>query len=213
MRHKYSRFLPWLGLLLFITAGHFGGWWDDLLRPAAPQPSPSLLAPGIVIRDSHLVGWDEQERVWEIRAAKILQATDGSQIHFEGISEGVIFSVRDRRVEFRAGWVRWMKALNEMQIGGGMEARFDDGIFTVEEAVMRYRDDELSTSRPVLFRDKDLTIKANTMRLNLKDEILTLEGGVELQQGNDRVRAQGLIYNMKDETYQVIKPKEVRLNP
>ena len=122
------------------------------------------------------------------------------------------FQYVTRRVEFKAGWVRWMKLLNEMQIGGGLEARFDEGIFTVEEAVMHYQNDELSTSQPVLFRDKDLTIKANAMRLNLKDEILILEGGVELQQGKDRVRAEGLIYNMKDETYQVISPKEVHLN-
>ena len=95
MREKLIRLLPWLGLLLFIIAGYFGGWWDDLLNPKGQQPLPLPPGPGIVIRDSNLIGWDGQERVWEIRAAKIWQASDGNQIQFEGITEGVIFSVRD----------------------------------------------------------------------------------------------------------------------
>ena len=50
------------------------------------------------------------------------------------------------------------------------------------------------------------------MRVDLEKEELLLEGDVELVQNKDRVRAKGLIYNLKDEQYRLVEPGGITLN-
>jgi lipopolysaccharide export system protein LptA len=55
-------------------------------------------------------------------------------------------------------------------------------------------------------------IRAQKMKLNLVKEEVLLEGDVVLAQDQDRVSAQALIYNLKEERYQLIKPGGITLN-
>ena len=110
----------------------------------------------MVISQTKLVGWDEQKKTWEVEADRIWQTANGLQVYFEKISQGVIFSVKDQRVSFEAGWVRWEKPSNQMFIGGGMQAHLEQGFFTTTEAVMIYNKQELYCPKPVRYQRTQL---------------------------------------------------------
>ena len=107
--------------------------------------------------------------------------------------------------------MRWEKPSNQMFIGGGMQAHLEQGFFTTAEAVMIYNKQELYCPKSVRYHESNLSISADSMRVDLDKEELLLEGNVELVQNKDRVRAKGLIYNLKDEQYRLVEPGGITL--
>jgi lipopolysaccharide export system protein LptC len=100
-----------------------------------------------------------------------------------------------------------------LYLGGGLEAKVDDSIVNTAEAVVNYRTEELTSSTAVRLTDKDRVVTANTMRINLSKEEMVLEGDVVLIQKRDQVRADGVIFYNKEETFELIGPKGVLINP
>lgn len=210
---KYS--LGVLIFLAFIAIGHYGGWWDGIIHPVRTLPAPTVapvLPPGMVMRETKLIGWDEEKKAWEIEAKQIWQSSDGGTIHFEQIRRGVIYSVKQKEVRFKAGWVRWEKYTRRLFVGGGLEALIEKGTFTTAEAVMEYQTDLMFCNRPVKYIEPDLDMSALKMKIDFKAEELTLEGDVRLRQKDDEIHAEGVIYNQKDEKYRLVQPKGVTLS-
>ena len=207
------KFTPVLIIGLIWLLGLYGGWWEFIQDPTVRDQvfKPGPVQPGMIISQTKLVGWDEQKKTWEVEANRIWQTANGLQVYFEKISQGVIFSVKDQRVSFEAGWVRWEKPSSQMFIGGGMQAHLEQGFFTTTEAVMIYNKQELYCPKPVRYQESNLSISAKSMRVDLEKEELLLEGDVELVQNKDRVRAKGLIYNLKDEQYRLVEPGGITL--
>jgi lipopolysaccharide assembly outer membrane protein LptD (OstA) len=210
--NKLLRILGMMFIMgIIITVGCFGGWWDGFFPKPALKPVPKPALPGLVMNRTELDGWDNGQKVWLIKARKIWQSDDSNIIYFEKISDGVIFSVKDRRVDFSAGWARWEKLRNELYIGGNIKAQITEGTLTTPEAVMNFFNHELSCRQGIRFKGDNLAIKASQVRLNFDKEELYLEGGVELDQKENQIKSGALIYNLKDEQYRLEKPEGVIL--
>jgi len=198
----------------FIFLGYLGGWWEIFYQgnqKSAQSIQPSK--PASVMYDSELTGWDDQELAWKIGAVKIWESSDGNQVYFEEINNGIIYTKNDGEVYFKAKWARWERAREELNISGGLEARRDDEFFTTDEAVMKYKNEELHCLTPVKYHEKDLQATADKMVMKFEDEEVLLEGNVELIQEEDLVRSEGLIYWRKDKKFKLIKPKEAIIKP
>jgi lipopolysaccharide export system protein LptC len=205
-------------IVLVIGLGWMGGWWDiirdelwlhsvDSTKPLRPDP------PSIVITRPRLIGWQDYKKSWEIEALRIWQSAEGNRIHFQKIINGVVFSVKDKRVDFSAEWARLEKASSDLYLGGGLEAKIDQGGFTTSEGVMNYKREELLCPKEVIYTENDTLIKAQKMIIKFsKDEIL-MEGDVELIEKKDQMKANGLLYNTKEKKYYLIDPKGITLYP
>lgn len=209
-----NRLIGILTLVGFVFLGYLGGWWEIFYQGSKQsvhtiQPS----RPASVMYSGELTGWDDQEIAWKINAVKIWEPSDGNQVYFEDIKNGIIYTENDGKVFFKAKWARWERAREELNISGGLEANREGEFFTTDEAVMKYNIEELHCSSPVEYREEDLYAKANRMRMKFKDEEVLLEGNVELNQKGDIVRSEGLVYWRKDKKFKLIKPKEAIIKP
>ncbi len=207
-----------LATIVFMTvgiyvAGRYGGWWDLIGQaPNLPSRPPPPNVPGISIRGSSLIGWDDHQKAWEIKAEKIWQTSDGNLVYFETITEGVIFSVKGERVTFTAGWARWEKHRSQLTIGKGLTADFKDGTFTTSEAVMDYQTEVISSEKGIRYVGDEVTVTAAKMRANVDQEELYLEGQVMLVQDGDEIHSRALTYYSKQKRFEVHEPEEVTLN-
>jgi LPS export ABC transporter protein LptC len=205
--------MTFFAIFIVIVMGYFGGWWDDFFIHSSTANSLKPAVPSIEMSQTKLTGWEKGKKRWEIEAQKILQSTDGNFVYFQKITNGVAFSDKNKRVDFTAGWARWERIPELLYLGGGFEARVDDGTVNTEEALISYRTEELNSSTAVCLTQKDSSATAKTMRINFSKEEIILEGDVIILQKKDQVTAEGVIFNQKDETYQLIGPKEVTINP
>jgi LPS export ABC transporter protein LptC len=213
MKLLFKRILPVLIFLSVIFIGHFGGWWDGFFTNTSPANSLKPAVPSIDMSKTKFVGWDKGKKSWEIEAHRIWQSSDGNLVYFKKITHGVAFSLKDKRVDFTAAWARWERLGQLLYLGGGLEAKVDDSIVNTAEAVVNYRTEELTSSTAVRLTDKDRVVTANTMRINLSKEEMILEGDVVLIQKRDQVKADGVIFYNKEETFELIGPKGVLINP
>jgi LPS export ABC transporter protein LptC len=212
----FSKLIKLTLLIVVLVLGWIGGWWENLSGkvnlPKNPPPNPGV--PSINLQRTKLIGWDNHKKTWAIEAKRIWQSSEGNIIYFENISKGIIFSIENREAHFKAGWARWEKARAMLYIGGGLEVLVDKHAFKTSEAVMRYTNQEISCERRVSLTGPEVRIHAQKMKLDLDREEVFLEGNVVLvlSQGQDRVATKALIYNLKDESYQLMKPGGITLN-
>lgn len=198
----------------FIFLGYVGGWWDIFYKGLGKNSSAIPLSkPASVMYNSALTGWDDQELAWTIEAVKIWEASDGNQVYFEEITNGVIYTKKDGKVYFKAKTACWERYREELKISGGLEAKQDEESFTTDEAVMKYKNEELFCPSLVQYYGDDLQIIADRMTMNFKKEEVLLEGNVELIQKGDAIRSEGLIYWKKDRKFQLINPREAIIKP
>lgn len=204
---------------LFIALGHFGGWWDEIgaelfSKATTPVSRPKPDPPVIAIAQPQLIGWEDQKKSWEIEASKIWQfKNDNNQYRFENISHGVVFSVKDKRVDFTAGWARLERNRSELSLGGGLEATIDEASIKTSEGMMNYKQEEMICPKPVIYQKNDTIIKARKMIIHLKKEEILLEGDVQFFENKDQMRSDGLLYNTKEQKYYLISPQEIILYP
>jgi LPS export ABC transporter protein LptC len=208
-----KKVVPFLGIFIILVMGYFGGWWDDFFiqRPAANTLKPAV--PSIDMLQTKLTGWDKGKKTWEIEAQRIWQSADGNSVYFQKITHGVAFSAKNKRVDFKAGWARWERIHELLYLGGGLEAKVDNGTLETEDGVLNYRTEELNSNTGVYMTQKDSWATAKTLQVNFSKEEIELEGDVVLIQKKDQMVADGVIFNQKDETYQMIGPKEATINP
>lgn len=203
---------------MFITLGYFGGWWDEIgaelfSNTEAPVNHTQSAPPALVIVHPKLIGWEDHKKSWEIEASKIWQTNNNSQYHFENISNGVVYSVKDKRVDFTAGWARLERNRSELALGGGLEAKVDDASIKTSEGMMNYKLEELVCPQPVIYRENENIIKARKMIIHLKNDEILLEGDVQFFENKDQMKADGLLYNTKEKKYYLISPKEIIIYP
>ncbi len=209
-----KRSIGFFTLAGLVFLGYLGGWWEFLYqgtKQSVQSIQPSK--PASVMYEGELTGWNDQELAWKIGAVKIWESSDGNQVYFEKIYNGIIYTEKDGKVYFKAKWARWERAREELNISGGFEASRDDEFFTTDEAVMKYKKEELHCLSPVKYYDKDLQATADKMIMKFEDEEVLLEGNVELIREGDLVRSEGLIYWRKDKKFKLIKPKEAIIKP
>jgi hypothetical protein len=213
MKNILQRLTGPLLLGLIVVMGWYGGWWEGLFQQqeAVKTSQTRQGVPGVVISKTNLVGWANQAKAWEIGAVKIWQSSEGSQVFFDKINRGIIFSLEGQKVEFTAGWVRWEKLRSELYIGNGIKAKIDQGVFITTEAMVNYENQVMEFNRKVTFNGKNVIIKADKMRFDFANDQLLLEGNVSLSQDDNRVKAERFIYNLKDDSYQLIEPEGVSL--
>lgn len=199
-------------ILIWIT-GNYGGWWDLMgSKTTAPlQPVP-VTKPKMIIHNTALIGWDDQQKTWEIKAVKIWESNDGNIIYFDKINEGVIYSVKGNKVNFNAGWARWEKLKNELYIGDGLTAKLKEGSFVTPEAVMNYQTQIIRAEKGIRFTGDEIKLSAQKMQANIDVEQLLLEGDVKLEQKDDHILAQGIFYDLKNKRYELRNPEGVTLN-
>lgn len=203
------------GLIIGIgVLGWFGGWWDGIADrvtlPKTPPVKPNV--PSINLYKTKLVGWDKNQKAWEIQAKRIWQSDDRNITYFEKIHSGIIYSIKGERVFFRAGWARWEKPWAVLYMGGALTVNIRDHEFKTKEVVMRFQNQELQCDFPIELRGPNTLITAKKMRLNLEREEVTLDGDVILSQDRDQVTSKSLMYNMKDKKYQLLEPGGIILN-
>ncbi len=197
-----------------IFLGYLGGWWEVFYKglentPSVVQPSK----PASVMYDSELTGWDDQKRAWKIGAVKIWESSDSNQVYFEDINNGIIYTDKDGEVYFKAKWARWERARQELNISGGLEAKQKEEFFTTDQAVMKYKTEELYCPTPVRYYGKDLKATADKMTMNFEKEEVVMEGNVELVHNEDIVRSEGMVYWRNDKKFKLIKPREAIIKP
>ena len=206
----------WLGIcgliIAFVLVGWYGGWWDGLWPGKTTGIiGPKSPAPDIQVARTQLDGWDNGQKIWEIRAGKIWQGNEGGNLNFEEIANGVIFSVKERRVDFRARWARFEKYSNRLFIGGGITARIHEGTLKTSGAVMNFQTGEMVCQQEVRFQGKEAMMKAARITVNFEREELNLEGGGELVQNGDSLRAGGVLYNLKTDEFRLVEPEGVTI--
>jgi hypothetical protein len=213
MKLVLKRILPFLIVLCVIIMGYFGGWWDisSVISPAAHSLRPVI--PSIDMLKTKLTGWDQNKKSCEIEAHRTWQSADGNIVYFQKISHGVAFSMKDERVDFTASWARWERFPELLYLGGGLEAKVSNCMVRTKEAVVNYRKEEMTSSTAVRMTQKDTLVTARSMRIKLSEEAIILEGDVVLIQNKDQVVADSMIFHHKDETYELIGPKGVTINP
>lgn len=212
MKNYLLKLLWFLIVGLLFTMGYFSGWWDNIIpgRMTTP-PVTNQNNPSLVISGSKLTGWDGAKKEWEITAQKIQQSANTNIVYFSAITQGILFSLKGKRVDFQATWVRWEKVRRQLFIGGGFEAKIDDGVLQTAEAVFDARTEVMNCPKPVVYFSKDVHFTANQLNYNFDKEELNLTGDVELVQNKDQVKADGLIYKYKEKKYQLVKPKGITI--
>ena len=196
-------------------AGNYGGWWEFVGKQSSnadPLKPVPVSKPKMVVLDTAITGWDDHQKTWEIKAVKMWESSDGNIIHFEKISEGIIYSVKGNKVTFQAGWARWEKLKNELYIGNGLTAKLTEGSFVTPEAVMNYQSQIIRSEKGIHFNGDEIKLSAQKMEANIDLEQLLLEGDVKLEQGNDHLSAQGVFYDLKNKRYELRNPEGVTLN-
>ena len=213
-RINYNRLIKYAAFIVVIILGWIGGWWDNLCgKVTLPKKLPSNPAvPSINLQRTKLIGWDNHKKTWIIEAQRIWQSPEGNIIYFENISKGIIFSIEDREAHFKAAWARFEKPWATLHIGGGLEVTVDKHVFKTSDVTMRYNNQEISCEHPVSLTGPEVRIHAQKMKYDLAKEEVLLEGDVELAQDQDLVSTKALIYNLKDERYQLIEPGGITLN-
>ncbi|HBF37491.1 MAG TPA: hypothetical protein DDW50_09245 [Firmicutes bacterium] len=209
----FRRILPFLIILGIAGMGYFGGWWDIASVISQPISSGRPRVPSINMMKTKLTGWDQDKKSWEIEARRIWQSADGNIVYFQKISRGVAFSMKNERVDFIAGWARWERIPEILYIGGGLEAKVSDCMVKTKEAEINYRNEVLTTSAGVQMTQQDTQVTAKSLEIRLAEEQMILEGDVVLVQNNNRVTANGMKFYHRDQTYQLIDPKGVTINP
>jgi hypothetical protein len=206
--------------IMFIALGFVGGWWDEIGVELFSKTDPPAVRqesdpPAIVIVQPKLIGWEDAKKSWEIEADKIWQSKGGNQNHyfFEKIKRGVVFSIKDNRVDFTAGWARLERSRSEISLGGGLEAKIDEATIKTSEGMVNYKQEDMVCPKPVIYQKKDTLIKADKMTLHLKNDEILLEGDVQFFENKDLMKADGLLYNTKNKKYDLITPKEIILYP
>jgi LPS export ABC transporter protein LptC len=197
-----------------VALGCWGGWWDGLFIPgkAVKQTHSQPANQGENLYQTKLVGWNDRQKVWEIEADHIWQSTDQNITYFNKVSSGVIFSVKGKRVTFHAGWARWEKSWANLYIGGNIVVYVDKYQFVTKEVVMRYHKQELTCVHPVKLTGPHTVVRAQKMTIKPDEEEVKLEGDVSLEQNEDLVTTKALIFNLKEESYQLIEPGGIILN-
>ena len=207
-----------MGLLLAL--GYYGGWWDEigagLFSKSKTQPVRTEKAPpSIVITRPKLTGWEDHQKSWEIEAETIRQeeTNNRSRYFFKNIKKGSVFSVKEKRVDFTAGWARLERNKSEISLGGGLEAIIDEASIKTLEGIMNYKQEEMVCPKPVVYQKDKTVIKARKMIIHLKNDEILLEGDVQFFENKDQMKADGLLYNTKEKKYYLISPKEIILYP
>jgi LPS export ABC transporter protein LptC len=201
-------------IIIVLVLGWCGGWWDELAKQATlPKQAPAQPATsGENLYQTKLVGWNGQKKVWEIEAAHIWQSDDQNIIYFKKVHSGVMFSVKGKRATFHAGWARWEKAWSNLYIGGELVVSVEQYKFVTKEVVMRYANQELTCVNPIKLTGPHTLVQAQKMSFKMDREEVKLEGEVRLAQNEDLVTTKALIFNLKEESYQLIEPGGITLN-
>jgi lipopolysaccharide export system protein LptC len=211
----------WLVLIflsIVISLGYLGGWWEEMIgeifsKNAPPAGLSQSEPPALVIIRPRLTGWEDNKKSWEIEAEKIWKSNNNHQYHFKDIRNGVVFSVKDKRVDFVAGWARLKRNRSELYLGGGLEARIDDASLKTAEGMLNYKQEEMECPQEVVYQENNTIIKARKMIVRLKNDEIFLEGNVQLFEKKDQMKADGLLYNTKEKKYYLITPQEILLYP
>lgn len=208
-----NRIIFIIGFILLLIVGYFGGWWDALFIKYPLSQTSKSAVPGVKMTKTRLTGWDNEKKKWDVSAQRIWQSTDGNFIHFRNINQGVAYSVEGKDIEFKAGWARWERIPEILYLGGGIEARFEDTVILTEDGTLNYRTEEMNCPHEVKMTRKDSRVTGKTLKVKFPKDEMLLQGNVILIQNKDQVTADGIMYNLKDESYQLINPKGVTIYP
>jgi lipopolysaccharide export system protein LptA len=200
-----------------IGLGQLGGWWDELLRQIQPgrTPKPKIYqqTPSLVTTKTRLTGWKDRQKLWEIEADRIWQNDSGNQVFFENIHHGIVFSVKDKRVDFSAGSARWERYQSLLYIEDGLDAQTDQGAFSTSRATMNYKSQEMVCPEGVLYTEKDTQLIAKSLRIDFANEDFYLTGDVVLSQKDALIKAGGMVYNYNNKQYLLTNPEGITVFP
>ena len=201
-----------------IGLGQLGGWWDVLIReikPGRPSSGPRNYQPkpALETAESRLTGWKDRQKLWEIEADRIWQYDHGNQVFFENIHHGVVFSVKDKRVDFSAGSARWERYQSLLYIEGGLKAQTEEGFFSASRAAMNYKTQEMVCPEGVLYTEAGTQLIAKSLRIDLANEDFYLTGDVVFTQKDAIIKAGGMIYNYNTKQYQITNPEGITVFP
>lgn len=201
-----------IGIILFLWAGYFGGWWDMFLgRNRDLGLDSARLGKDLILQESHLVGWDNFEIVWEMDAEEIWQEMNGNMIYFKNIMNGAVYMDDDDVAYIAADTARWERLNRRLYVNGNIMVEIDEMTFFTEQLVVQYSDDKIFCPQPLTASSNDKTMIANSAELDWDKEVFILRGDVEFTLENDKCLAEGLLFYYKKDEFELIEPKEVLL--
>jgi hypothetical protein len=205
-------------VIVIIGLGQLGGWWDGLLREIWPGRGSQRTqiyqqTPALESTKTRLTGWKDRQKLWEIEADRIWQSDNGNQVYFENILHGVVFSVKDKRVDFSAGSARWERYQSLLYINDGLDGQTDQGFFSTSRATVNYKAQEMICPEGILYTENDTELVAKSLRIDFANEEFLLEGNVVFTQKDAIIKAGGMIYNYNTKQYQLMNPEGITVFP
>lgn len=199
--------IGWICAILLLLGIGLGLWWVHRRGPDLSGAIPKG-QPGMMMMGTSLVGRENGERAWEVRAKTIWLSKDNRIAVIRDIEEAII-EVEGERVVFKAAWARLDRNMMKMTVRGGITGRIDDGEFQTEGIFVDLLKQRLTSTGQVLFQSNNTHISARRLEADLKADIVTLKEDVLLREGSKVLRGQKLIYCLKEKTYEVIGETEV----
>jgi len=198
------------GMTCFILLGFWGGWWDEFFADSAKSSSQAVAAPSIVMDQIKVIFWNNLEKKFQMKAEKLSQGNDNLQVHFEKITKTDVFSIKDQKFNFTAGWAQLEKFRNLLSFGGGVQIKTDQGVFNSEKATMNYKAQEISFDQKVDYQANGYLLEAGGMKFRVADKqqnsneadkmLVYFKNKVKLVHSEATIEALSLDYDLKAET-------------
>lgn len=203
------RWIRWVGTIIVLLGLGMGIWWMAHRRPAQSGGIP-LGQPGMTLWATSLVGRENGEKTWEVRARTLWLSKDGRIAVIKDIQEAMM-QVDDEKVTLSAPWARLDRNLMKLTVRGGIKGTINDGEFSTDGVYLDLLQQKLFSIGAVKFKSVDFSVSARRLEADLKAETVTLKGEIYLIEGEKTLQGRELTYFLNDKTYQLIGETEVEL--
>lgn len=198
-----------IGLIFFILLGFLGGWWDELFSEKKQNISRQPPTAAIMMQKIKVIFWNELEKKWQMRAAKLWQENNSLQVNLEKITKTEVYSIKDEKFDFTAGFAKLESFRNLLTFGGGVQIKMNQGVFNSEKATMDYKGEEITFDQKVNYQGIDYMLEAGGMKFKVPKEtgnnqptekIVYFKNNVKLLSPEATIEALSLDYNLDADT-------------
>lgn len=176
-----------------------------LLRTEEPQrvTTQSTDTPATQFERPRLVGRYKGQVQWTFRAE--MMESRGDEVIMHGLSDGVIYRDNQPYLNVTAATGIWHQKTNDLSLSGEVVAWYKDQMeFRTERLFWEAEREILTAPDPVYLTGRDGSLQAQQLEAAVKEERVTLSGGVQVAWQNAHWKTDKVVYHVDQERIELI---------
>ena len=184
----------WAAAVLVTVAAVAGLLVWRQAEEPAPAPVPVADDSRPQLVSTRVVGRRQGDRQFELDASAI--ADDGDWIRIEAIEHGVLYREGEAFVTFTARQGRWHRESNDLVLSGDVVLVYEGRVeLRTDRLEWRAAQERVVSPGPVELNAGEDVIRAASMEADLADEVVYLRGDVEIERpGGGRIEVPEVVY-------------------